>query len=88
LLPLELLAAGTIPVVNEGENNSLVSDNPYIAYSPCNPKALARELSKVVERTDVASYAHKAARSVRTASWEQSGKKFVKIVEGEVRKSG
>lgn len=86
LLPLELLGSGTIPVVNDGENNRLVSNNPYIAYTAPNPAALARELSKVVERKDSTSYAKKASQSLNTASWDESGSKFVRIVERETRK--
>jgi hypothetical protein len=33
LLPLELVAAGTIPVVNDADNNSMVTDNPFIEYA-------------------------------------------------------
>ena len=86
LLPLELLGCGTIPVVNDGENNRLVSNNPYIAYSANNPHSLAETLSIVVERKDAEEYAKEAAKSVKTASWDDSGKKFVHIVERETRK--
>ena len=85
LLPLELLGSGTIPVVNDGENNVRVSNNPYIAYSASNPVALAQELSNVVEREDNVAYAKKASESVKTADWDESGKKFVAIVERETR---
>lgn len=86
LLPLELLGSGTIPVVNYGENNVLVSNNPYIAYSPSNPKALARTIANVVTRPDAIEYAKKASNSVDHNSWDQSGNKFVRIVERETRK--
>lgn len=86
LLPLELLGSGTIPVVNEGENNVLVSNNPYIAYSAPNPVALAEALSSVVTRDDQVGYAKKAATSVKLNSWDNSGTKFVQIVERETRK--
>lgn len=88
LLPLELLGSGTIPVVNDGDNNTMVSNNPYIAYSPSNPVALAETLSKVVTRNDLPSYARKASESVAVSSWDKSGQKFVSIVEREVRKNG
>lgn len=88
LLPLELLGCGTIPVVNDGENNRLVSDNPYIAYTEPTPSSLANKLFEVVERNDSALYAEKAANSVSTASWDDSGKKFVKIVEKETKRNG
>lgn len=88
LLPLELLGSGTIPVVNDGENNRLVSDNPYIAYSANDPLSLATELSKVVTRKESVKYAQAASESVKTASWEESGAKFVNIVERETRHHG
>jgi hypothetical protein len=86
LLPLELLGSGTIPVVNDGENNVLVSNNPYIAYAASNPAALARELAHVVERKDSVGYARKASESVAAANWDMSGEKFVRTVERETRK--
>lgn len=88
LLPLELLSSGCIPVVTEGENNTLVSDNPYIAYSPINPIAMANKLSEVVTRQDLDSYARKASESTKGVSWDESGKHFVQVVEKSVRTAG
>lgn len=88
LLPLELLSSGVIPVVNEGENNSLVSDNPFIKYTANNPTALAEALSIIVRRKDLPSHAKAASDSVAATSWDDSGSKFVKITEREVRKHG
>jgi glycosyltransferase involved in cell wall biosynthesis len=84
LMPLELLACGVIPVVNDGENNRLVSDNPYIAYSNSMPLSLADEMSKVVEKKDLPKYAEQAAMSIQTLSWDKSKEKFLKIVEKEI----
>ena len=88
LLPLELLACGTIPVVNDGENNRLVSDNPYITYANSNPHDLARALSNVVNRKDLSTYSMAAAKAAAMESWEESGAKFVKIVERETHERG
>jgi len=87
LLPLELLSSGTIPVVNDGPNNRLVSNNKYIAYSENNPLALAKELSKIVSRKNSVDYGIEAASSVKINSWDTSGKKFVDIVRREVSKN-
>lgn len=81
LLPLELLACGTIPVVNDGLNNRLVNDNPYIAYTDASPQALADALIEAVDRKDAPSYAAKAAKSVQDADWKVSGKKFISIID-------
>lgn len=85
LLPLELLASGVIPVLNSGENNSMVSDNPYLQYCEPNPKALARTLLEVLDRSDQAEHAAKAAASVEGMSWDASGAQFVAFLNGAMR---
>lgn len=85
LLPLELLGSGTIPVVNDGENNRLVSDNQYIAYSANDPRSLASTLSQVVSRRDQAKYAKAASQSVSNISWQKSGDTFIDVVESATR---
>jgi glycosyltransferase involved in cell wall biosynthesis len=85
LLPLELLTCGTIPVVNDGPNNRLVSDNNFINYCTNDPISLANALSEIVTKKDLPAYAAKAAASVKGTNWEDSGKKFVKIVETQMR---
>jgi hypothetical protein len=84
LLPLELLATGMIPVVNDGQNNRLVSDNKYIRYAPPAPDALARAMDEVVNAENAAAYAKEAAASVRHNGWEASIDKFLKVFEGEL----
>ncbi len=85
LLPLELLACGTIPVVNTGENNQLVSDNPFIAYTEPIPVALAARLDEVVNRSDRDAYARRAAESVALSTWAGSGEQFLAAVDRGMR---
>ena len=85
LLPLELLSAGVIPVVNDGENNRLVSDNPFIEYTPPIPRALADRLISIVDRTDLPQHALLASRSVEQSSWEHSGEQFLAAFERGMR---
>ena len=73
LLPLELLACGTIPIVNKGENNQMVSNNPYIQYAEPAPAALAEAIVETVKRKDIVEYAKKAAKSVHSADWQKAG---------------
>jgi glycosyltransferase involved in cell wall biosynthesis len=82
LLPLELLAAGCIPVVNEAGSNAGVSDNPFIAYAEPSPAALAAALSSAVERPDRAEHARRAASSVRELSWDDAAKKVERLLRG------
>ena len=79
LLPLELLGSGTIPVVNSGPNNEMVSNNPYIKYSDADPEKLAAALSEVVMEENASSYAEKAADSVKKLNWQVSGNEFVEL---------
>lgn len=85
LLPLELLATGTIPVVNAGENNQLVSSNPYIHYAAASPDALADALVKIVDRKDLIEYSKKASQSVSGLDWEKSGDKMESILRRQLR---
>ncbi|MEP7762939.1 glycosyltransferase family 1 protein [Sanguibacter sp. 25GB23B1] len=85
LLPLELLAAGVIPVVNDAPNNTLVSNNPFIEYSEPTPHALARRVLDVLDREDQAEHARAASASTASANWDVSGQQFVSIVERELR---
>lgn len=85
LLPLELLACGTVPVVNTGENNELVSANPFIAYTAPAPAALADRLGEVVMRPDRDLHARRAAESVALSSWGASGTQFLAAVERGMR---
>ena len=80
LLPLELLSSGCIPVVNEGQNNRLVSNNKYIHYADSDPLSLAKSLSEVVTKKDLQVYAKKASQSVQACSWDDSGRKVVSTV--------
>jgi glycosyltransferase involved in cell wall biosynthesis len=77
LLPLELLAAGTIPVVNDAPNNRMVSDNPFISFAAPNPTALAQALIEAVDRKDTAT---RAANSVADSTWDRSGEQFLDAV--------
>ncbi len=84
LLPLELLSSGVIPVVNEGTNNRMVSDNSYIKYTEASPDSLAQAMHEIITMDNPETYAKKAARSVKNNSWLSAGEKFVKVFEEEL----
>jgi glycosyltransferase involved in cell wall biosynthesis len=85
LLPLELLSSGVIPVVNNGLNNTKVSDNPYIKYALPSPDALANALIEVVDKKDLPQYAEKAADSIKQLSWDKSCRKLAQVLEEQLR---
>ena len=81
LLPLELLGAGVVPVVNDAANNRMVSDNPYIAYADPTPRALADRVIEALDRVDQAEYGVAAAASVVGTGWDVSATQFLDAFE-------
>jgi hypothetical protein len=85
LLPLELMASGVAPVVNDAPNNRMVSDNPFIEYVPASPLAIARRLVEVVDRPDAPERAVQMSDSIETVDWSASGVQFVNAFERAMR---
>jgi glycosyltransferase involved in cell wall biosynthesis len=80
LLPLELLCAGCIPVMNDGPNNRLVSNNPYLVFTRPTPLALAEALAEVVDQPDLPAIALSASQSVEGLDWDASGAQLERIM--------
>ncbi len=81
LLPLELLAAGCVPVMNEGENNRLViGENPDIVYTLDSPIELAKGLDEVVSDTNIELRCKRISKSAESSSWDASYDKFERII--------
>ncbi|MCB9822868.1 glycosyltransferase family 1 protein [Candidatus Nomurabacteria bacterium] len=85
LLPPELLACGTIPVVNEGPNNRLVTDNPFIAYVEASPARMAEELSSIVTDKNLIEKSKNASKSINRGGWAASKKKFLDVITKELQ---
>ncbi|MCY7304229.1 MAG: glycosyltransferase family 1 protein [Thermoleophilia bacterium] len=85
LLPLELMSSGVVPVVNDAPNNRMVSDNPYIDYSPTAPMEMARHLAHAVTRADQVENAVAMSKSVSSTTWEQSGSQFLDALQRGMR---
>lgn len=73
LVPLEMLAAGCVPVVNDAPHNRMVLKNPYIRFAAPTPHALASELEALVSMLDFDSLSMAAAASVRSTTWDDAG---------------
>lgn len=85
LLPLELLVAGCVPVMNDGDNNTMVlGQAPHIAYTEAYPVHLAQELCRAVERDGVDAYAQEMSAYYQGMSWESSYQKVEEIIKREV----
>lgn len=85
LLPFELLAGGCIPVMNEGDNNTMVlGENKYIEYTGLSPIEIANGLIDVVQRKNLQKFAQAASDSVANLPWDKSYEKVEKILLREV----
>jgi glycosyltransferase involved in cell wall biosynthesis len=82
LLPLELLAAGVTPVVNDAPNNRLVSQNPHIAFAPLSPAVIARRLREIV---DAPPNPVTLSASLGGRDWTDAGVQFTTAFERAMR---
>ncbi len=83
LVPLEMLAAGCIPVLNDARHNRLVIDDPSVRYAPATPQALARALEDIVSRADFDTHSRTAAARQRGLRWDGAGE----AVDRAIRKA-
>ncbi|WP_419817093.1 rhamnosyltransferase WsaF family glycosyltransferase [Glaciibacter flavus] len=77
LLPLEIMAAGVVPVVNDAPQTREVLRNPNIDFTPMAPRALAERLIAAVDRPDQTEHAERIAASVADTHWGDPGAEFV-----------
>jgi glycosyltransferase involved in cell wall biosynthesis len=82
LLPLELLAAGVTPVVNEGPNNRLVSQNPHLSFVPLSPAVIAGRLWEIVDAPPDPAM---LSASLGNHTWSDAGVQFTTAFERAMR---
>jgi hypothetical protein len=87
LIPLELIACGTVPVVNDADCTRITfqSDERMI-FSPLSFAAIADSLIDVVDDPEQVARSRVLATSMAGVSWQDSGAAFVGFV-GRVLKS-
>ncbi len=84
LVAAEMLAAGTIPVVNDSSDARADLRSSYVEWAHPTPTALATALSRAVAREGREERARLGARSVAGLSWRIAQRDVVGIVEDEV----
>ncbi len=81
LVPVEMIACGAVPVVNESAHARPGLPNPHVVWSPPTPMALSDALSRVVEADAASERAAALASSVEGASWDAARQAVVAAVE-------
>ncbi|SMQ60544.1 Glycosyltransferase involved in cell wall bisynthesis [Agreia sp. VKM Ac-1783] len=78
LLPMEVMASGVVPVVNDAPNTREIFDSPYIDYQPLSPGAMAARLIAIVDDENQVSHATSMAASVASTDWIDPGETFIR----------
>jgi hypothetical protein len=82
LVAEEMLASGCIPVVNDAEDARADLDNPYVAWTPPTPIAIAERLAELLAAPDLDQRARQAAASARP-DWSAAQAGVVQVIENE-----
>jgi hypothetical protein len=78
LLPLEVMACGVVPVVNDAENTRVaLNDNAHVEFTASSPQAMARALIAAIDRPDQVEHSRKISSSFGDAGWSDAGTQFV-----------
>jgi hypothetical protein len=83
LVAEEMLAAGTIPVVNDSKHSRADLGNEFVAWAAPTPTAIAMTLSTVIADGS-SNLARSASASVRQMGWKKAQSDVVRIIEEEV----
>lgn len=85
LAPMEMMASGVVPVINEADNTKGVFDDPFLEFVEIAPQAMAVKLAQILNRPDVREHAARVAQSVASAGWDDAGTVFVSALERVMR---
>lgn len=72
LIPLEMLATGCLPVVNDAAHTRAILDDPSVHFADPTPEALADALEATVDSPTQLVDARRAATSVRDHGWDEA----------------
>jgi glycosyltransferase involved in cell wall biosynthesis len=84
LLPLEMMAAGCSPIVNDGPQTNLVPYGEHIRYAAAQPKTLAKALHEAVSVDSQAKQAKQLAAYAEGFHWNDAFKKINDILIDEL----
>ncbi|WP_051191957.1 glycosyltransferase [Microbacterium luticocti] len=89
LVAEEMLAAGTIPVVNDSPLARADLHHPHVAWARPTAAAIATALADVVDRARAdPALADTVAAQVTTASWDATGARVAEILCDELARAG
>jgi glycosyltransferase involved in cell wall biosynthesis len=81
LLPLEMMAAGCTPVLNEAEHTRMVPFSKQMVYAEPSPTALADALHTAVTDASLLRRAEEVSKYAQKFQWDDSNSMLEKILE-------
>jgi glycosyltransferase involved in cell wall biosynthesis len=84
LLPLEMMAAGCSPIVNDAPQTTKVSYNKHIRYAAAQPSTLAQALHEAVSVASPAKQVSELATYAKKFQWNDAYKKINDILIDEL----
>ena len=80
LLPLEVMACGVVPVVNDADNTRIsLNDNPGIDFVAMSPGRMAEHLIAAVDNEKQVDNSRKIAQAMEGGSWAGPGEVVVSV---------
>ena len=80
LFPLEVMACGAVPIVNDGDNTRVsLENNPNIDFVAMSPGLMADRIIEAIDRPDQVEHSRAIAASVAGDSWASSGEHVVSV---------
>ncbi|BAU98741.1 glycosyltransferase family 4 protein [Aurantimicrobium minutum] len=80
LLPLEVMACGVVPVVNDADNTRIsLNNNPGIDFVAMSPGRMAEHLIAAVDNKNQVSHSRKIAKAMEGGSWAGPGEVVVSV---------
>jgi glycosyltransferase involved in cell wall biosynthesis len=78
LLPMEVMASGAVPMINDADNTRDVFDSPHIEYVPLSPRAIAERIIAVLDNPQSTQHAKEIADSVAATHWDDPAESFLR----------
>lgn len=85
LIPWELLASGTIPVVNDARHNRMVLHNAQVAWAPNGPEGLADALARAWDSFTPGITPRLLSESIAGDTWEDAARAVTAFIERTAR---
>jgi len=84
LLPLEMISAGCIPVMNDSTHTKMATYSDYLKYAKTSPTAIADALHEIVTDPNQLKASQEAAKYAQNFKWDKSKEKLEEILEKEL----